>query len=389
MPTRIPRGVKYPRPTAYGKSARPWRSFSLGPKLYQGALIAGYTDAGGTDNPTSDASKLAAYDSYVANSGGIAPALLHQGYSWKKSDGTYNAFPLADVTRFRAKGAIPIVSFQPAQSGAGNSQAAFSYDAIVRGDHDAFLTQWATAAANWGHPFILRLGHEFNAGAYFPWLQGQTYNKTANGATKSYADMWRHVVDVMRPIAPNIRWFWCTNTKDSNYPLNATNWPGRAYVDYAGFDTYFGRQQYFDAYEDVIACWAATYDEVAAVCEGRLMIVGETGVEEYATNPNEKQDWFKQLWSALWRSRFPLIRAVVYYNRMHDPAESVKGNWLVSTSANAIAGYQTLANATQKWETNNFANFDGTDVLGGSDTGGFMYSMNFSSNLNSQYIVLI
>jgi hypothetical protein len=324
-------------------------------KLLQGALIAGYTDAGGTDHPTNDASKLANYDAYVSRSGGYAPSLLHQGYSWKGSGGAYNGFPLADVTRFRAKGAVPIVSFQPAQSGIV-ANSAFSYDAICNGDHDAYLTSWAQAAAAWGHPLIVRLAHEFNAGTYFTWLQGHSYN---TGGTNSYADMWRHVVGLMRPLAPNIKWFWCANTKSASFPLGASNWPGKAWVDFAGFDTYFGRQQYGDAFEDVIACWDDTYDEVAAVSEGLPQIVGETGVEENPSVATEKRDWFTQLWAADWRTRFERIVGVCYYNRMHDVAEPVKGNWLHSTSQNAIDGYSTLANQSAIWEGNVFAAYTG------------------------------
>ncbi len=317
--------------------------------MYQGALITGYSESGSDTTAANTA-----YNTYVSNSGGYAPSLIHQGYSWKGSGGAYNNFPLTDVTRFRAKGAIPVVSFQPGQSGIV-ANAAFSYDAICAGDHDAFLTTWAQAAASWNHPLIVRLAHEFNAGTYFTWLQGHSYN---TGGVNSYADMWRHVVNLMRPIAPKITWFWCCNTTSATYPLNSSNWPGKAYVDYAGFDTYFGRQQYFDSAETVVQCWQPTYNEVASVCEGVPQLVGETGVEEYATIPLEKKNWYIELWAQAWTTTFPLIKGVVYYNRMHDTAQPVKGNWLISTTQNAIDGYSTLATQSSIWATNTFASFE-------------------------------
>ena len=39
----------------------------------------------------------------------------------------------------------------------------------ARADFDAFITQWATDAKNWGHPFFLRFDWEMNGNWQFPW----------------------------------------------------------------------------------------------------------------------------------------------------------------------------------------------------------------------------
>jgi hypothetical protein len=39
---------------------------------------------------------------------------------------------------------------------------------LYTGTYDAYITQWAQDAKNWGHPFFLRFDHELN-GWWCPW----------------------------------------------------------------------------------------------------------------------------------------------------------------------------------------------------------------------------
>ncbi len=80
-------------------------------------------------------------------------------------------FPAASLDAIAARGAAPLITWEPWYPGAGAAQPTFSLAAIVAGEHDGYLRGWARAAAAYGSPFLVRLAHEMNTAAY-PWGTG-------------------------------------------------------------------------------------------------------------------------------------------------------------------------------------------------------------------------
>ncbi len=168
---------------------------------------------------------LAALDAWIADIG-HAPAYLSLWCSWKAERTAPRGrwFPApALLEGIRARGVAPVIFWEPdLPSNAGHN------DRIVSGEWDEYLVAWAMAASTAG-PVIVRFAHEQN-GTWFPW------SPRVNGNTDaSYKAMWRHVVDVVRPIAPDLRWFWCFNGAGQDPALT---YPGSLYVDIAGLDGY-------------------------------------------------------------------------------------------------------------------------------------------------------
>ena len=104
---------------------------------------------------------------------GKGASIVHYGQFWK-SGGAMQPFYPGDHQRIRDHGAIPLLDWNPWDAGAGGSpsQPDFALGRIIAGDYDAYITEWATGARNWGHPFFLRFAHEMN-GDWYPWSENE------------------------------------------------------------------------------------------------------------------------------------------------------------------------------------------------------------------------
>jgi mannan endo-1,4-beta-mannosidase len=99
---------------------------------------------------------------------------------------------------------------------------------IAAGAQDAYIRRFATSLKAFDGVVWLRYAHEMN-GIWYPWSHGPT----------AYVRAWRHVVGLVRSIAPNARFVWSANP--SLYePASAWSrrlrryWPGARWVDAVG-----------------------------------------------------------------------------------------------------------------------------------------------------------
>jgi hypothetical protein len=110
-------------------------------------------------------------------------SILHWGTPWFNSTSwpTNNYYPFQTnlFEKVRARGSISLFTWGP-WDGNGNkaTQPNFSLSRIINGSRygancditvtstcktfDMFITEWATAAKNWGYPFFLRFAWEMN-----------------------------------------------------------------------------------------------------------------------------------------------------------------------------------------------------------------------------------
>ncbi|MGN6700076.1 MAG: hypothetical protein ACTHMR_18120, partial [Thermomicrobiales bacterium] len=100
-------------------------------------------------------------DDYAALVGRM-PAIVLSYQDWVH-DAT---FQTAFMSAVRARGAMPLVTWEPWDYTQGADQPAFALRTIASGGHDAYIRQYARAAAAWGQPFYLRFAHEMNTTAY-------------------------------------------------------------------------------------------------------------------------------------------------------------------------------------------------------------------------------
>jgi hypothetical protein len=99
---------------------------------------------------------------------------------------------------------------------------------IAAGSQDAYIRRFAHALARYDGTVWLRYAHEMN-GIWYPWSHGSV----------SYVRAWRHVVGLVRSIAPNARFVWSANPSlyepESTWRIELMRyWPGSRWVDAVG-----------------------------------------------------------------------------------------------------------------------------------------------------------
>ena len=267
-------------------------------------------------------------DTYTAQVGG-APKTVMLYVDWARPGIVGGSdFPAASVDAILARGATPLLTWEPWDPAGGAAQPTFSLAAIADGRHDAYIRAWARQAAADGRPFYLRLAHEMNTTAY-PW---GTAPGNANGNTPAqYVAMWRHVHAIFAAEgATNVRWVWSPNTEDATGPSYAQLYPGDAYVDWVGIDGYNGGSALpWGGWRTFAEVFDRSYATMTALTAKPLMLA-EIGSAEAGGN---KGTWITQGFLIDLPARFPRVRQVVWYNENKETA------WRVDSSQNALVAW--------------------------------------------------
>jgi endoglucanase len=204
-----------------------------------------------------------------------------------------------------------------------------SQDAILRGDHDAFINTVASQVAAWGKPVIIRMFWEMNSN-WMGWSPG-VYGNTPQKLVAS----WKKIVDMFRARgAANAKWAWCPNHKGpGGSPMAAPLtdfYPGDAYVDWIGLDSYNMASAVGNPWIDFEPLLAASYDEVCAITPDKPFMLGEVGCH------NASGGWFDGMHESIPR-RFPRIKAVAWWNRNLDLQSKI------NTSVPSLEAWKRMA----------------------------------------------
>lgn len=214
------------------------------------------------------------------------------------SYGARSTFPNEKLLKYLdSKGITPMVFMEPVGYGSRKSDGQielakkYSNESIANGSMDSYFIEWANAAKAYGNPIILRYAQEMN-GTWFPW---SPYNLNSNGkdyydvgnTPDNYVAMWKHIYNVVKPIAPNVKFFWCpVNVKGPKNNDFIAYYPGNDYVDYVGFDAYNWYPQkstrpdlsLSDLYENSVLALREVTTGSKTTLSKKPIIIGETGI---------------------------------------------------------------------------------------------------------------
>lgn len=259
----------------------------------------------------------------VAALAGEAPSII---LSYKDFN---QAPPLAELEAVRARGAVTLLTWEPWAWGGGTDQPAYTLDNVAAGNFDAYLATWGKALADWGHPVMLRFGHEMN-GNWYPW--SEQVNSNGSG---DYVAAWRHVHDVVTAAgATNVTWVWNPNVPYwGSIPLTGL-YPGNAYVDAVALDGYnWGTSASWSSWTAPSQLFGDGLSQLRALAPGKQILIAETSSAEQG---GSKADWITALFSYL--NAQPDVTAVTWfhYNKETD--------WRINSStASADAFRQAMA----------------------------------------------
>lgn len=228
-----------------------------------------------------------------------------------------------------ARGAVPVVTWEPWVAGRGVAQPAYSLDRITAGDFDPYLRRWAEGLRAFGRPVMLRFAHEMN-GNWYPWSEGVNGNEPGD-----YVAAWRHIHDLVAAAgAGQVSWVWSPNVPyTGSVPLTGL-YPGADSVDVVALDGYnFGSSASWSTWTSPEALFGPGLQALRSVAPGVPVLIAETASAELG---GAKPDWIRQLFAYLGAQ--PEVTGVVWFHHLKET------DWRMnSTSASATAMREALA----------------------------------------------
>ncbi len=225
------------------------------------------------------------------------------------------------ANRFRNNGYIPEMTWEPSVGGNG-----VSYDQVIAGVYDSYITQTAQAVRNLGSPIRIALGPEMNA-TWTPW-GGLPGNNVDN-----FKAFWRHTVDIFRSQgANNVSWIWSPNVipyGPERVGTYAEMYPGNNYVDYMGLDGYnWGTSQSWSVWQSFREVFLSSYNELLGVSSKDIIIMEMASTELGGSKAGWITDMYKEL-----QNSFPRIKGFTWF---HINKET---DWRIDSSQSAKAAF--------------------------------------------------
>lgn len=234
--------------------------------------------------------------------------------------------PIAEMNAVRARGAVPLVTWEPWAWGGGLDQPAYALNRITAGDFDARITQWGQALAAWGYPVQLRFAHEMN-GNWYPWAEGVNGNQPGD-----YVRAWHHVHDIVTATgATNVSWVWSPNVPYYGSTDLAGLFPGTGYVDIVALDGYnWGTSASWSGWISPQDLFAPGIAQLRALAPGRPILIAETSSSEAG---GSKPAWITDLVSYL--AAQPDVTGFVWFHMQKET------DWRINSSDASAAAFKT------------------------------------------------
>lgn len=272
----------------------------------------------GVYEPQTDLSGTA-IDQYTSQVG-AKPAFSWQAITWQHLDGTYWTFNPTMLDEYRTRGIMPGLTWEPSQGPiesyssiqAAVNQPEFSWQSIISGTHDAYITQFAQAAAAYQYPFVLRVLHEMN-GTWYPWA----YRVNGNTNLADFVSAYKHIVNIFRAAgATNVQFVWNPYMMNANqisqYGYMLKNaYPGDSYVNWVALD----------GYNNSVTNWRTLYDifqpsyQYITGFTSRPMMLFEVASLENPNDPMARANWITQGFLTTIPTYFPNIKVAAWFNR--------------------------------------------------------------------------
>jgi hypothetical protein len=233
--------------------------------------------------------------------------------------------PLNEMNAVRARGATPLITWEPWVGGGGLDQPAYSLDRIAAGDFDSYIAQWGQSLAAWGQPMKLRFAHEMN-GNWYPWSEGVNGNQAGD-----YVAAWRHVHDVVAAQgAVNVSWIWSPNVPYFGSTALTGLFPGAAYVDVVALDGYnWGTSASWSSWISPQDLLGPGLEELRLLAPGLPILISEIASSELG---GSKAAWNTELVSYL--AAQPDVVGFVWFHLQKE------ADWRINSSESSAAAFK-------------------------------------------------
>jgi mannan endo-1,4-beta-mannosidase len=234
--------------------------------------------------------------------------------------------PLADLDAVAARGATPVLTWEPWDPADGRRSTLAD---LAAGAWDGQLWWWAAALRDWGRPVLLRFAHEQN-GDWYPWAVG-----VAGTRARDHVAAWQHLAEVFTQAgAANVDLVWNPNVAYPGSSPMADTWPGAGSVGRVALDGYnWGAVPGHGGWREPEDLFGPSLEELRALAPGVPVLVAEVGCAE---SGGDKAAWITDL--VAWLDAQADVEALVWFD--HDK----ETDWrLASSPASARAARRALA----------------------------------------------
>lgn len=200
------------------------------------------------------------------------------------------------------------------------NQVGYNYDAILSGNFDTYIAQFAADAKAYGGEVILIPFSEMN-GNWFPW----SITQNGNSAQK-HIDAWRKIREAFRG-ATNVKFGWAPN--HDAVPDTAVNqfenfYPGDAYVDYVGLDGFNFNNPWM------------TFDQIFGKSLAKMKVYNKpVYIFSFASAPGtQKATWITDALTVQ-IPKHPEIKGWIWFN------ENKERDWRINSDTNALNAFKS------------------------------------------------
>jgi beta-mannanase len=231
---------------------------------------------------------------------------------------------VAGLDAVAARGATPLVTWEPWRWGGGTSQPAYSLARITAGAYDGYLRSWAKGLRGWGKPVYLRFAHEMN-GDWYPWSERVNGNRPGD-----YVAAWRHVRAVFdAQKVTNVRWVWSPNVTYPGSTDLRSLFPGSRYVDVVAVDGYnWGTAASWSTWTTPEQLFGPTLTELRAIAPGVPVALAEVASAEQG---GSKAEWVTGLFA--WMRAQPDLAFFVWFDQAKE------ADWRIDSSPASAAAF--------------------------------------------------
>ncbi len=237
---------------------------------------------------------------------------------------TEGGFPTSRCNNIVNNGSIPLVTLGM------NTTSNGGVSVITNGVSDAYLRTWAKGAKAFGKEIWFRPLHEMN-GNWYPW--GGSYGSNTPAQVVA---AYKHIHDIfVAEGATNVKFVWSPNGESvPNTSANAIEkyWPGDAYVDYVGVDSYnAGTSASWSRWQTIDECFGPAYNSVVKLT-AKPIFLAESSCSEKG---GDKAAWIADTF-AKFGTKYTQVVGVVWFN------EKLTEDWRVSTTDAALQAFRKV-----------------------------------------------
>ncbi|HEX6208498.1 MAG TPA: glycosyl hydrolase [Actinomycetota bacterium] len=256
--------------------------------------------------------------------GAVGRPVDYLGYyqGWAARD----AFDTTRAGAAVARGATPVVAWEPWDWTGGVNQPEFRLARVIAGDHDDYIRAWAQDAKAFGGRIILRFAYEMN-GDWMPWSESVNGNRPGE-----YVRAWRHVHRIFDQVgARNVRWIWAPNVVSPAFTPLKRLYPGDRWVDLVGIDGYnWGTTQssWGSTWQSFDRIFRPTIRKLRRITSKRILITEIASTE----HGGDKAAWTRKTLRAM--GRYPFIVGFMWFNYDKET------DWRIQSSASSLRSFR-------------------------------------------------